>query len=74
MARSIKFKVAVGAMLAVAGLGLVKRLVRRRRGSKELNPQGYIPKEPPPLPQRRATASRRTTSARTKRTGGTKKG
>jgi hypothetical protein len=66
MARSIKFKVAVGAVLALAGFGLVKRLVRGR-GSKERDPRDYIPKEPPPLPKRRATVSRRTTSARTKR-------
>ena len=66
MARGVKFKVAVGAVLALAGFGLVKRLVRRR-GSKERDPRDYIPKEPPPLPKRRGTVSRRTTSARTKR-------
>jgi hypothetical protein len=66
MARSIKFKVAAGAILALAGLGLVKRLVQRR-GSKERDPRDYIPKEPPPLPKRHTTVSRRTTSARTKR-------
>jgi hypothetical protein len=65
MARNIKFKVAVGAALALAGFGLVKRLVRRR-GSKERDSRDYIPKEPPPLPKRRATVSRRTTNARAK--------
>jgi len=47
--RSYKFKVGVGAVLALAGLGLVRRFLKRS-ASKALDPKDYIPKDPPPLP------------------------
>ena len=63
-------KVAVGAVLAAAGFGLVRRFLRRSR-SRELDPKDYIPKEPPPLPSPitvGSAAGRRRTSRAAPRT------
>ena len=46
--RTFKFQVAFVAVVALAGFGSVRKLVRRSR--KELDPKDYIPKDPPPLP------------------------
>ncbi len=77
--RNFTFRVAVGAVLAVAGLGLVSRLVKRS-GSRQLDPKDYIPKEPPPLPPpiisvgtSTAGRTRARASSRTRGSGGTKK-
>lgn len=46
--RTFKFQVAFVAVVALAGFGIVKKLVRSSR--RDRNPQDYIPKDPPPLP------------------------
>ena len=46
--RTFKFQVAFVAVVALAGFGIVKKLIRRP--GKGVDPKDYIPKDPPPLP------------------------
>jgi hypothetical protein len=46
--RTFRFQVTFVAVVALAGFGILKKLVRRSH--KELDPKDYIPKDPPPLP------------------------
>lgn len=70
--RTFKFQVAFVALVALAGFGVVKKLIRRSRA--RLVPKDYIPKDPPPLPPpidlpRTTVAARRSrrSPARTKK-------
>lgn len=65
--RNFKFKVAVGAVLAVAGIGVAMRL---RKRSRKQDPKDYIPEGPPPspppiIPAGTTNFGRRTSGSRT---------
>jgi len=68
--RTFKFQVAFVAVVALAGFGIMKKLVGKSR--RDPDPQDYIPKDPPPLPPPIVSAGTATAARRSRRKPGTR--